>query len=63
MPKRAELLEGFQRMVFRQGEGRGLWGVIGSWIVPRMVVGEIIRSQHHQPSGFNLSGVCLLIAA
>ena len=63
MPKSAELLEGFQRRVFRQGEGGGLWGVISSWIVPRMVGGEIIRGQHHQPSGSNWFGVSMLMGS
>ena len=36
-------------------------GVISSWIFFWLVGGEVMRSQHHQPSGSNLSGISMLV--
>ena len=35
--------------------------VISSWTFFLLVSGEVVRSQHHQPSGSNWSGVYLLV--
>ena len=37
--------------------------MISSWTFFSMADGEAIRSQHHQPSVSNLSGVCLLVGS
>ena len=38
-------------------------GMISSWTLLWLVGDEVIGSQQHQPSGFNLSGVCVLLGS
>ena len=68
MFKRLELLEGFRDKVFKirmglggeRGAGRGCHQLVAFF---GLVDGEIIRSQHHQPSGSNLSWVYMLVGS
>lgn len=48
--------KGFQRL----GEGGVVWCGISSWTFFLLFSGEVIMSQHHQPSGFNWTGVYML---
>ena len=64
MLKRPELPEGFQGKVFKDRVKERVVGyVISSWTFFLLVGGEVIRRQHHQPSGSNWSGVYMLVGS
>ena len=55
---------GFQGTVFKDRVRKRVAGcVISSWTFFWLVGGEVIGSQHHQPSGSNQSGVCVLVVS
>ena len=48
----------------KTGWGTGVMGyMISLWVFFWLVSGEKIRSQHHQPSGSNMSGVYVLVGS
>ena len=54
---------GFQGKVFKDEVREKVLGcVISSWTFFRLVGGEVIGTQHHQPSGSNWSRVYVLVA-
>ena len=61
--KRSELPKGLQGKVFKDRVREGSCGVceISSWTFFLWVGGEVIGSQHHQPSGSNHSGAYMLV--
>ena len=65
MLKRPELPKDFQGKAFKDRvRKRGVVGhVVSSWTFFWLFDGEIISSQHHQPSGSNLSGVYVLVGS
>ena len=64
MSKRPKLLEDFQGKVFKDRvREEGCVCVISSWTFFWLVVGEVIRSQHHQPSSSNWPEVYMLLGS
>ena len=64
MLKRPILPESFQEKVHKDRvRERGFGCVISSWTFVWLVDGDVIGSQHHQPSGFNCSGVYVLMGS
>ena len=57
MLKRSELPESFQGNVYKDKVREGSCGVWDPLRFLCLVGGEIIGSQHHQPSGSNPSGI------
>ena len=64
IPKRPNLPDGFQGKVFKDRvRERVSVYLISSWTFFWLVGGEVIGSQHHQPSGPNWSGVYVLVVS
>ena len=64
MLKRPELPEGFQGKVFKDRVSEGVCAVCDQLVdILLLVGGEVIRNQHHQPSGSNRSGVYVLVGS
>ena len=60
--KRPKLPEGFQEKVFKDRvREAGCGYVISLWTLFWLVDNDVIRSQHHQPSGSDWSRVCVLV--
>jgi len=62
--KRPELPVGFQGEVFKDRVREGSLGcVISVWTFFSLAGGEVTGSKHHQPPGFNSSGVCVPVGS
>lgn len=62
--KRPKLPDGFQGKVFNARVRERVAGyVISSWTFLLLVGSVVIGSQHCQPSGSSLSGVCVLVSS